>query len=626
MSKSKFLLVAVVTIMLAVSCAPVITSPTSTPAPILTGEPATPVIPVTGVAVVQSLEVQILENSPLLVNVIVRGQLPDAGCTTISGVNQTRDGNRIKVTLATTTDPVALCAQSLTPFEQVIELDISNLPPARYIVDVNGVEQSFELLTRDPMKFKQTLVDALNARNYDLMKVMMGDSFMIGYWLSEGTNNTPDAAIDQLRINLLNSSSPITADYARNLVELLGTDPVTIVGPNVVEASPLLVSGLGAEGKDQAILFNAKLPDGSMYWHGLLFAKDGFAKPEPVLPVDTNAYPTNVKFVMAQRDVRLRSGPGMQFSIIGFLAEGQTAKVTGISADGYWWRVICPDNSVGNCWVSAARNLTRPTDGIVTPPPPDTSAYPTDVKYVLAQQNVSIYSGPGTQFSIIGSIAAGQTAQVTGVNVDGKWWRVVCHDNSTGSCWVSADANMTRPTGLSGNADVQIVEIQILESYPLQVNAVAHGQLPDAGCTTISSVNQIREGNVFKVSLKTQTDPLAFCAQMLTPFEHVIPLEVGSLLAGRYIVNVNGVEASFDLPEFVYPTDVQYVMAQKDVAIYSGPGSQHSVIGSIASGQTAKVTGVNANGSWWRVICPDNSISSCWVSANVADTQPTQWQ
>jgi uncharacterized protein YraI len=621
MSKSKFLLVALVTMMLAVSCAPLIAPSTSTPPPILTEEPATPVIPVTGVAVVQSLEVQILENSPIVVNVIVRGQLPDAGCTTISGVNQTRDGNSIKVTLATTTDPVALCAQALTPFEQVVVLDISNLPPARYIVNVNGVEQSFELLTRDSMKFKQELVAALNARNYELLKVMMGDSFMIGYWLSEGTNNTPDSAIDQLRTNLLNSSSPITADYARNLVELLGADPVTIVGPDVVEASPLLVSGLGAEGKDQAILFNAKLPDGSLYWHGLLFAKDGFVKPAPVIPVDTNAYPTNVKFVMAQRDVRLRSGPGTQFNIIGFIAEGQTAKVTGVSADGNWWRVICPDNSIGSCWVSAARNLTRPTD-----PPPDTSAYPTDVKYVLAQQNVSIYSGPGTQFSIIGSIAAGQTAQVTGINVDGKWWRVICPDNSIGSCWVSADTNLTRPTGLDGNADVQIVEIQILESYPLQVNAVARGQLPDAGCTTISSVNQIREGNLFKVSLKTRTDPLAFCAQILTPFEYVIPLEVGSLLAGRYIVNVNGVEASFDLPESVYPTDVEYVMAQRDVAIYSGPGSQHGVIGSIASGQTAKVTGVSADGNWWRVICPDNSIGSCWASANSADTQPTHWQ
>jgi uncharacterized protein YraI len=378
---------------------------------------------------------------------------------------------------------------------------------------------------------------------------MMGESFMIGYWLSEGTTNTPDAAVEQLRTNLLNSASPITADYARNLVELLGADPVTIVGPNVVEASPLLVSGLGAQGKDQAILFNAKLPDGSLYWHGLLFAKDGFVKPEPVVtPVDTNAYPTDVKFVMAQQDVRLRTGPGTQFRVIGFIAEGQTAKVTGVSADRNWWRVICPDNSVGSCWVSAARNLTRPTNGVVTPPPPDTSAYPTDVKYVLAQQDLNIYSGPGTQFSIIGTIAAGQTAQVTGVNVDGKWWRVICPDSSIGSCWVSADTSLTRPTGLSGNADVQTVEIQFLESYPLQVNAIARGMLPDAGCTTISSVNQIREGNIFRVTIKTQPDPLALCAQMLTPFEQVIPLEVGSVLPGRYIVNVNGVEASFDLP------------------------------------------------------------------------------
>lgn len=365
--KSRLSILALTLALLLVSCAPVTATPT--PAPIVTEEK-----PIFGMAVVQSVEVQITENSPIQVNAIVRGQLPDAGCTTISSVNQAREGNTFRLTLITTTDPLALCALALTPFEQVVALDVGNLTPAKYVVNANGVEAGFELLTRDHGQFEQMLVDALNVRNYDLLETLMDESLMIAYWRSEGVSQTPDQAIEQLRMNLLNSSSPITADHSRNLVELLGADPVTIVGPDVIEASPLFVSGLGAEGRDEAILFVAKLPDGGLYWYGLLFAKDGFAangsivnepvvtNPPPVNPpVRTDPQPTSVKYILAKQDVSIRSGPGTQYSVIGSVASGQIAKVTGVSADGNWWRVICPDDTVGSCWVSANSSDTQPT-------------------------------------------------------------------------------------------------------------------------------------------------------------------------------------------------------------------------------------------------------------------------
>jgi uncharacterized protein YgiM (DUF1202 family) len=536
----------VLLLIILVSCAPIM----ATPPPAIT-----PGIPVTGVAIVQSVEIQIAQSQPLQVNAIIRGQLPDGGCTTISSVDQSREGNTFNIQLVTTTDPLAICTLAATPFEQAVTLDVSNLPPATYTVNANGVEATLELLPRDPSVFQQVLVDALNRRDYELQKVLMDQSFVIGYWLSEGTENTPDAAIEQLQKNLLSPTAPVTPDYSKNLRDLLGMDPVTILGPDVPEARPVFVSGLGAEGKDEGILFVARQPDGGLYWHGLLFAKDGFAQPEPepvpTLPVDMNAYPTNVKYVMALQDVNIRSGPGMQFRILSYVAEGQTAKVNGVSANGNWWRVICPDDTIGSCWISALASLTKPTDG----PLPDTSDYPTDVRYVMAQQDLNIYSGPSSQFSLVGYIAGGQTVQVTGVNASGSWWRVICPDNRVGSCWVSADRKFTKPTDPVTKADVQSVEIQILESFPVQVNAIARGQLPDAGCTSIAGVNQTRSGNTFTVTLTTTTNPSALCSQVITPFEYVIPLDVSSLLPAQYIVNVNGVEASFELPN-IQPTSV----------------------------------------------------------------------
>jgi hypothetical protein len=179
---------------------------------------------------------------------------------------------------------------------------------------------------------------------------------------------------------------------------------------------------------------------------------------------------------------------------------------------------------------------------------------------------------------------------------------------------------------------VKSIDIQILESFPLQVHAVVRGDLPDAGCTTIASVEQVREGNTFILTLVTTTDPLALCAQALTPFEEVVALDVRDLPAGTYTVRAGGIEQTFEftvdnslqeqpIDTDVYPTDVKYVLAQQDVPIHGGVGGSPTIVGQVFAGQVAQVTGTNFDGTWWQIVCPDGP-GSCWVSADPAMTQP----
>lgn len=49
--------------------------------------------------------------------------------------------------------------------------------------------------------------------------------------------------------------------------------------------------------------------------------------------------------------LNLRSGPGTAYPIVGELAEGQTATVTGISADGQWWQIDLPQANDQQAWV-----------------------------------------------------------------------------------------------------------------------------------------------------------------------------------------------------------------------------------------------------------------------------------
>ena len=302
-------LVSVFAALLLAACASIPPIP-ATPSPIVTEVPTQ-----ASVAVVKSIEILLLESFPLQVHAVLRGALPDAGCTTIASVDQVREGNTFRLTLVTTTDPLALCAPALTPFEEVVPLDVQGLPAGTYTVEADGVSETFEFTV----------------------------------------DNT--------------------------------------------------------------------------------------------LPTDTTVYPTDVEYVMAQQDIQIHAAPDATSEVIGQVFGGQVAQVTGTNVDGTWWQVLCPDNSAGSCWVSADPSLTQPT----TPPhqnqptPPGTPQS-TNVQYVMAQQNVPIYGGPESQYSVIGNIAAGQTAKVTGVSADNTWWRVICPDDSLGDCWVSADPSLTQPT------------------------------------------------------------------------------------------------------------------------------------------------------------------------------------
>src|SRR5215210_6850543 len=99
MFRSNILVVAVLVMILA-AC-----GPAATPSPIVTEVPTQ-----ASVAVVKSIEILFLESFPLQVHAVIRGDLPDAGCTTIASVEQVREGNTFKLTMVTTTDPLALCA------------------------------------------------------------------------------------------------------------------------------------------------------------------------------------------------------------------------------------------------------------------------------------------------------------------------------------------------------------------------------------------------------------------------------------------------------------------------------------------------------------------------------------
>lgn len=99
-----------------------------------------------------------------------------------------------------------------------------------------------------------------------------------------------------------------------------------------------------------------------------------------------------------------------------------------------------------------------------------------------------------------------------------------------------------------GEAVVEKIDVMTLESFPVQINVLASGYLPD-GCTTLGDVKQRYADGTFDITLESKK-PLdsQACTQAIVPFEKTISLSgVVGLPKGTYNVDVNGVTGEFTL-------------------------------------------------------------------------------
>ncbi len=97
-----------------------------------------------------------------------------------------------------------------------------------------------------------------------------------------------------------------------------------------------------------------------------------------------------------------------------------------------------------------------------------------------------------------------------------------------------------------GTAVVENIEILTLESFPVRINVITKGYLPD-GCTEIGDITKSKDGNTFVVNIETIRPADVMCTQAIVPYEEVIPLDVYGIKAGTYSVVVNDVRGSFEL-------------------------------------------------------------------------------
>jgi uncharacterized protein YraI len=154
--------------------------------------------------------------------------------------------------------------------------------------------------------------------------------------------------------------------------------------------------------------------------------------PLPTVPVETPA--PNVPTGTSTVNLNVRSGPGVQFAILGTVPEGTIGEILGISPDGAWYAVKVPTSLSGNgqAWVMGTYvTLSNPTgqplptiEAPLLPSKPNVPLPGANDPQVTMLETATIRQGPGLEYPVFGVTSEGSRAIVVGESEDGQWWAI----------------------------------------------------------------------------------------------------------------------------------------------------------------------------------------------------------
>ena len=170
----------------------------------------------------------------------------------------------------------------------------------------------------------------------------------------------------------------------------------------------------------------------------------------PLLPSTVN-FPTpssNAPQVVMREPATVRSGPTLEFPVMGVAPNGARAEVIGESQDREWWAIRVPTSlsSDGTAWVFKAYTSASNISGVpvlrtpslprnITPAVPASGA-----PSLITIEPLNVRRGPGNEYSSLGQVARGSVLAVIGVSPDREHFvvNIPTTIDSSGQGWVPA--------------------------------------------------------------------------------------------------------------------------------------------------------------------------------------------
>jgi hypothetical protein len=129
-----------------------------------------------------------------------------------------------------------------------------------------------------PKALACAIQNALLTRDMDSLETLMTNPFTVGYWQSEGRIGFPSEIteeLDQYRLPADTSGLTFTVDRSQ-FPDLYGMPPENMFGPDLKVALVVYSTGWGEDQAGEVLLFFAENANGAYYWHGMIYAMQGF--------------------------------------------------------------------------------------------------------------------------------------------------------------------------------------------------------------------------------------------------------------------------------------------------------------------------------------------------------------
>lgn len=263
-------------------------------------------------------------------------------------------------------------------------------------------------------------------------------------------------------------------------------------------------------------------------------------------------------------DVRMRSGAGTSYSIIGTYGKGTQMTVTGVN--GNWYAVsyngkdgyVCSDYMKVTSSGASSSSSTTTTTGT-------TSLSGTGT---ITGSSVRMRSGAGTNYSILATFAKGTKMEVTGKT--GNWYAVK-YDGKSG--YVSADYLSFTSSSSSSSSS-----------------------------TSTTTTPSGKTGAVIGTSVRMRSGP-GTNYDTLGYYSNGVTMTVLGSENGWYKVSYNG-KTGYIIAQYlrVTPdstTSTDGVVTGSDVRLRLGPGTGYSIVGTYPKGTKLKISG--SSGNWYEV-------------------------
>jgi inhibitor of cysteine peptidase len=115
-----------------------------------------------------------------------------------------------------------------------------------------------------------------------------------------------------------------------------------------------------------------------------------------------------------------------------------------------------------------------------------------------------------------------------------------------GACSVPGEPAKVGGSVITEPISIDRISIVSVETVPLRLKVHVYGVLPNV-CTVIHNISQLKNENRFEIEIVTKRPNNDDCEPGEIDYVEIFELPVKGLKAGRYVVDVNGIEEPFNL-------------------------------------------------------------------------------